>query len=85
MQRLVAALIDEGKGKSNATKPVRSSINVEPPWIGVGNGLSDVNSYNHMIEDRLKKELRERGLFEEQDNQAQLLDQFRKVSFTSLS
>lgn len=79
-QRLVAALLDEGKGQTSAGRPLRQNPVPEPTWLP---GQPTVlRKFNRILEMRVKAELQAIGLMDPDDGD-QLKEQIRLVRFAS--
>lgn len=80
-RRLMAAMIDEGKGRhANATKPGRSAFVEEDAWIG-GSTPQTVREFDDVLEERVKIELQQRQLIDPEATD-QVLTNLRLVRVT---
>ena len=79
-QRLVAALLDEGKGHANASRSVRPTPVPEPAWHP--KDLAKLTQFNRILENRVKAELQAVGLLDPHDDD-ELYENMRLVSIKS--
>lgn len=64
--RLVAALLDEGKGAASAARALRSAPAPEPAWLP--SALPALRSFNLIFEARVKAELLDAGVLLPEDD-----------------
>lgn len=64
-QRLVAALLDEGKGANSASRALRAPANSEPLWLP--GAIPALCTFNRIFENRVRIELEDLGILRPDD------------------